>query len=205
VVLSGANTAAVIDIFDRPDTSALQIMRARVTNVNDAESFTVASMSQLFGNEWVFTPVQREFTIDPRTVFLPQGSFNLDTFLTYTETTVFDQVFTIVTDGARASHIFQHDFANRAARGTIFNVEGNVIHLRDVSIQNPATGQWQSISIANNTMTVTVDASTLIGRNNAVAQPRDLQNGDQVLILANDIPTNRYAGMNIYGQIVLVD
>ncbi|MDR2183616.1 MAG: S-layer homology domain-containing protein [Clostridiales bacterium] len=205
VVLSGAGTAAIIDIFDRPDTSALQIMRVRVSEVNDRESFTVQSMSQLFGSDWVFTPVQREFTIDPRTVFMPHGSFSLDTFLTYTETTVFDQVFTVVTDGARASHIFQHSFANRAARGTIFNVEGDVIHLRDVSIQNPVNNQWTPISIANNTMTVTVDAATLIGRNNALVQPRDLQNGDRLLILTNDMPTARYPGMNIYGQIVLVD
>ena len=207
VVLSGAGTAAIIDIFDQPDTSALQIMRARVSEVNDGESFTVQSMSQLFGNEWVFTPVQREFTIDPRTVFLPHGSFNLNTFLTYTETSVFDQVFTVVTDGARASHIFQHNFANRAARGTIFNIEGNTIHLRDVSIQNPVNNQWQIISNVNNTMTVTVDAGTLIGRNNAIVQPRDLQNGDQLLILTNNMPTQteRYPGMGIDAQIILVD
>ena len=205
VVLSGAGTAAIIDIFDRPDTSALQIMRVRVTEVNDGQSFTVASMSQLFGNEWVFTPVQREFTIDPRTVFLPHNSFSLDTFLTYTETSVFDQVFTVVTDGARASHIFQHSFGNRGVRGTIFNVDGNTIHLRDVSIQNPVTNQWTPVSIANNTLTITVDASTLIGRNNAIVQPRDLQNGDRLLVLANYIPAQRYAGMNIYGQIILVD
>ena len=207
VVLSGAGTAAVIDVFDRPDTSSLQIMRARVTEVNDGQSFTVASVSQLFGNEWVFTPVQREFTIDPRTVFLPQGSFSLDTFLTYTEASVFDQVFTIVTDGARASHILSHDFANRAARGTIFNVEGNVIHLRDVSIQDPVTNQWHVISNVNNTMTVTVNAGTLIGRNNAVVQPRELQNGDQLLILTNNVPVpaDRSPGMNIGAQIILVD
>ena len=207
VVLSGAGTAAVIDIFDRPDTSGMQIMRARVSEVFDGESFAVQSMSQLFGSDWVFTPVQREFTIDPRTVFLPHGTFSHDTFLTYTEASVFDQVFTIVTDGARASHIFDHSFANRAARGTIFRIEGNVIHLRDVSIQNPANNQWTPISIANNTMTVTVDASTLIGRNNTVSQLRDLRNGDQLLILTNDMPAvaDREPGMNIYGQIILVD
>jgi hypothetical protein len=216
VVLSGAGTAAIIDIFDRPDTSGLQIMRARISEVNDGESFVVQSMSQLFGNEWVFTPVQREFTIDPRTVFLPQERlgmgdettpFNINTFLTYTETSVFDQVFTIVTDGARASHIFSHSFANRAARGTIFNVDGNTIHLRDVSIQDPVTNQWHPISIVNNTMTVTVDAGTLIGRNNAVVQARDLRNGDQLLVLTNQMPapTDRYPGMAIYGQMVLVD
>ncbi|MCL2574242.1 MAG: S-layer homology domain-containing protein [Defluviitaleaceae bacterium] len=207
VVLSGAGTAAVIDIFERPDTSGLQIMRARVDEINDGASFTVQSMSQLFGNEWAFTPVQREFTIDPRTVFLPHGTFSLDTFLTYTETSVFDEVFTIVTDGARASHIFQHNFANRSARGTIFNVDGDVIHLRDVSIQDPVTGQWHVISNVNNTMTVTVDAGTLIGRNNAVVQPWALQNGDQLLIMTSDMPApaDREPGMNIQAQIIMVD
>jgi hypothetical protein len=205
VVLNGAGRAAVIDIFDAPDTSAMQIIRARVTNVQDGESFTVATMSQLFGNDWVFTPIQREFTIDPRTVFLPHGSFRLETFLTYTDASVFDQVFTVVTDGARATHIFQHSFANRAARGTIFNIEGDTIHLRDVSIQNPVNNQWHIISNVNNTMTVTVDAGTLIGRNNAVVQPWALQNGDQVLVLTNDMPAERAPGMNITSQIILVD
>jgi hypothetical protein len=212
VVLNGAGMAAVIDITNRPDTSALQIMRARVTRVWDGESFRVASMSQLFGHNWVFSPVEREFAIDSRTMYLgPDGSVNsvLDAnFITYTEETVFDQVFTIVTDGSRATHIFEAAFANRAARGTIYAIEDGQVRLRDVTIQNPVTNRWDIISIANNTMAVNLSSNTLIGRDNAVvpfAAMQQLQIGDEVLVMTNNIPAARTPGMEINGLIVLVD
>jgi hypothetical protein len=190
VVLNGAGTAAVIDIAPRPDTSALQVMRARITRVWDGESFRVASMSQLFGNNWVFTPLQREFTIDTRTIFMPFDSYSLDTFLTYTDNSIYDRVFTIVTDGARASHIIEQPFANRAVRGTIINNvnEGDdSFMIRDAAVQDPVTNHWYLLSGINNTMDITIDDTTLIGRNNAVVPARLLQRGDQVLILSEEI------------------
>jgi len=206
VVLNGQGRAAVIDIIPQPDTSALQIMRARVESVRTGVSFTVQSMSQLFGNNWVFTPVQRLFEIDHRTVFLNEDGFvNPNTFITYTDDSVFNQVFTIVTDGARASHIINAPFANRALRGTIFNNDDGTISLRDVSIQNPSTNQWTPVSNVNNTVVINTTPATLFGRNNEVVQARVLQNGDQVLVLTNTIPNNPTPGMEIDGLIVLVD
>jgi hypothetical protein len=210
VVLNGANTAAVIDITPRPDTSGLQIMRARLTRVWDGESFRVASMSQLFGNNWVFTPIQREFTIDTRTIFMPYGSYNLDTFLTYTDNSIYDQVFTIVTDGARASHIITQPFANRAVRGTLVNdvAEDHAnFMIRDVAVQNPVTNQWHPLSNINNTMDVIIDATTIIGRDNAIVPQRLLQRGDQVLILSEEItitPGENFPGTT-HARIILVE
>jgi len=208
VVLNGPNRAAVVDITDRPDTSGLQIMRARVTQVWDGQSFRVASMSQLFHNNWVFTPIQREFTIDTRTIFLPYHDGA--NFLTYTDTSVYNQVFTIVTDGARASHIFTHPFANRAVRGTLVSDvadnDGNFM-LRNVSVQNPITNQWHPLSNVNNTMTVNLDASTLIGRNNAIVNQRELRAGDQVLIMSESVdtaPSGTTMG-SVYARIILVE
>ena len=207
VVLSGAGRAAIVDIFDRPDTSALQIMRARVGTVSEGQGFTVQSMSQLFGHEWVFSPIQREFTIDTRTVFLPAGDLTFETFRGFTEDSVIDRVFTVITDGARASHVIDQTFANRAARGTIYAIDvasGN-IYLRDVSIQNPANNRWDVISITNNTMVINVGSDAVIGRNNAVVHLRDLQIGDQLLVMTDFIPAARTPGMSIDGRIVLVD
>jgi len=213
VVMGGAGIAAVVDIASRPDTSALQIMRARVTHVWDGQSFRVESMSQLFGNNWVFTPIQREFTIDTQTIFMPVGGErNINNFLTYTEDSVFEQVFTIVTDGARATHIMEHPFANRSVRGTLVsNVadnDGNFM-LRDVMVQNPVTNQWNVLSNANNTMMITLDGTTLIGRNNAVVPQRYLQAGDQVLIMMEAdalslAPASGAAG-TAHARIILVD
>ena len=207
VVLNGAGRAAIVDIFHRPDTSALQIMRARVGTVSEGQGFSVLSMSQLFGHEWVFSPIQREFTIDTRTVFLPAGDLTFETFRGFTEDSVIDQVFTVITDGARASHVITQYFANRAARGTIYHIDvasGN-IYLRDASIQDPANNRWDVISITNNTMVINVGSDAVIGRNNAVVHLRDLQIGDQVLVMTDFIPAARTPGMAIDGRIVLVD
>jgi hypothetical protein len=210
VVLNGAGTAAVIDITPRPDTSGLQIMRARITRVWDGESFRVASMSQLFGTNWVFTPLQREFTIDTRTIFMPYGSYNLNTFITYTDASIYDQVFTIVTDGARASHIIAHPFANRAVRGTLVsdvNAGAASFMLRDVAVQDPVTNRWRPLSAINNTMTVFLDNTTLIGRNNEIVQRGLLQAGDQLLILSEEItiaPGEATPG-NTHARIILVE
>lgn len=210
VILNGPNTAAIVDIFNRPDTSALQIIRARVNGVNEGQSFTVASMSQLFGNEWVFTPVQREFTIDTRTVFLPPGEFNLNTFLGFTDTSVLDTVFTIVADGGRAAYVIAQSFPNRSVRGTIFDIDDEgigtgTLYLRDVNIYNPESGRWDIISNTNNTLVVDVDFDALIGRNNAVVNLRELQIGDQVLVMTENVPPVRVPGMAIDGRIILVD
>ncbi|MCL2574829.1 MAG: S-layer homology domain-containing protein [Defluviitaleaceae bacterium] len=213
VVLSGAGMAAVVDITSAPDTSALQIMRVRVTQVWDGSSFRVSSMSQLFGNNWVFTPIEREFTIDTRTIFMPiGGERSIDNFITYTEDSVFDQVFTVVTDGARAAYVVEQPFANRAIRGTLVSnvVDGQeTFMLRNVLVQNPVTNQWNPLSNINNTIMVTIDDTTLIGRNNAIVQPRDLQAGDDVLIMMeaaalSTVPADGAAG-TATARIILVD
>jgi len=208
VVLAGANRAAVVDISPAPDTSALQIFRVRVTRVWDGQSFRVASMSQLFGSDWVFTPIEREFTIDRTTVFLG-GGHSLDTFITYLDTSVYNQVFTIVADGAHATHIIEQPFANRSVRGTIVNNFGDSLILRDVLVLDHITGRWNPLSIVNNTATIILDMDTIVGRNNTIVSPFELQPGDEILVMteiffagaAEDDPTMGEA----VGRIIMVD
>jgi len=210
VVLSGAGRAAVVDIAPAPDTSALQIFRVRVSRVWDGQSFRVTSMSQLIGTNWVFTPLEREFEIDTRTIFMG-GEHDINSFITYLDTSVFNQVFTIVADGARATHVITQPFANRAVRGTVINDVNqgdDSLMLRDVLMQDPATGRWNPISMVNNTMTIRFGYDTVIGRNNAIVPQRYLQAGDRLLVMteiffvgaSDDDPTMGEA----YGRIILV-
>jgi len=205
LVLNGANRAAIVDITDRPDTSGIMIARGRVARVQDGVSFRIQSMSLLSGYNWVFTPVQREFAIDHRTIFLDENGFvDPTTFLSYTETSVVDRVFTIITDGARASHVIDAAFANRAVRGTIYAVEDDQVLLRDVMVQNPNTNQWNAISQINNTIAVNLQPNTVIGRTNNIVQSRDLVIGDQVLVMT-DVIGDTTPGMEIDGLIILVE
>jgi len=206
VVLNGPGRAAVVDIIERPDVSGLQIARGRVSHVRDGVSFRVQSMAMLSGHNWIFTPVAREFAIDTRTLFLNANGFvNPDTFLSYTETSVVDRVFTIITDGARASHVIDAPYANRAIRGTIFATTDSTISLRDVTIQDPVTNRWHPISQINNTMVIDVAPNTIIGRTNDIVQVRDLRAGDHLLVMTNSIPEVRVPGMTLRGYIILVE
>ena len=211
VVLSGANRAAVVDITPAPDTSALQIFRVRVSRVWDGQSFRVTSMSQLFGNDWVFTPIEREFEIDTRTIFMG-GTQTLYNFLTYLDTSVYNQVFTIVADGARATHVITQPFANRSVRGTIvsdISQYDNYMILRDVLALDPNTGRWNPVSIANNTMTIRFDYGTIVGRNNSIVPQRYLRAGDEVLVMTEIFFVGPMEGDptmgEAYGRIILVD
>jgi len=209
VILNGQGMAAVVDISHAPDTSGLQIIRTRVSRVQDGHSFTVTSMSQLFGHSWIFTPIERQFTIDTRTIFMPYGH-TLDTFRTGVYGTVADQVFTIVADGDRAAYVIEHPFANRAVRGIIDHdvVDGmDALILRNVTVQDQVSNRWMPLSNVNTTFTVFVDESSLIGRNNSIVPLRELQRGDSVLIMTENVSRNPEGDTmgSAYGRIILVD
>ncbi|MCL1996205.1 MAG: S-layer homology domain-containing protein [Defluviitaleaceae bacterium] len=209
VSLNGGNNAAVVDIIDVPAVSALSVARARVLSVTEGHSFTVQSMATLQGYEWMFTPVERIFTINPNTLFLNEGGWvSSETFIGFTADTVVDQVFTIVYDGAMATHVIDAPFGNRAVRGTVFQAEEDVIGLRDAQfLYSPdvdPTHEWRNISNVNPTMGITLHPNTLIVRNSQVAQPRDIQPGDQITVLTFNFPDEMTAGMVIPGYIVLV-
>jgi hypothetical protein len=208
VVLSGAGTAAVIDIFNRPDTSGLQIFRATVIQVWDNERFRVSSFSQFMGDTWVFSPSERDFTIGHNTMFMgPDGHVDSvihSNFITYTADSIFGQVFYVVADGGHATHIFQAPFANRAARGTIYSINDNEVRLRDVTVLNPANNQWNPVSLINNTIVLNTAENTIMGRDNAIVNINQLQIGDEILVMTNAVVVWS-PGMTIDARIILVD
>jgi len=210
VVLNGNQMAAVVDITHAPDTSAIQIFRVRIQSVADAQSFTVTSMSQLFGYNWVFTPINRVFTIDTRTIFMPYGH-TFDTFRTGVYDGVADEVFTIVADSARAAYVVTHPFANRAVRGVIDHdvTDGQAyLILRDATVQDHEINRWDPISNVNTTIRINLDSSTLVGRNNEIVPLRELQRGDSVIVMTENVEIQESGSVNMgiaYGRIILVN
>jgi hypothetical protein len=206
VVLTGAGTAAVVDIVERPDTSQVMVTRARVSRVREGVSFTAASLAQLHGNQWVFSPVQREFTIDFNTMFINESGFvDPDTFMGITEQSVVDRVFNVITDGSRATHVIEAPYANQSLRGTVFSITENEIILRDVFVHNPANNTWTAVSLTNNYIYLRLHANSIIAKNNAVVQRNALEAGDGLMIMTNSIPMPRTMGMTVDGYIVLVE
>lgn len=209
VSLNGGNNAAVVDILDTPAVSGVGIARVRILNVNEGVSFTVQSMATLQNHEWMFTPVERVFTINPNTLFLNEdGWVNPSAFIGFTADTVVDSTFTVVYNGAMATHVIDAPFGNRVVRGNI-SATDDTIQIRDAQyLYNPTlspTYVWNNISNVNPTMNITTHPNTIIVRNNQIVQPRDLQLGDRIRVLTHNLPANINPGISLPGYIILVD
>jgi hypothetical protein len=203
VSLNGQGRAAVVDIVETPNNDRLMVVRGRIQSVDSGRSFTVQSMSILEGHRWQFTPIEREFRIDHNTLFLNENGYvSSDTFLDYTENTVVDRVFNIIVDGSTATHVIDAGFAQESVRGTVYQINGNQVRLRNVTYLNRETGNWETISNVNNTAVVTVPQNSVVIRNNDVSTVRSLQVGHQIQVMTNQIPEVPTPGMAVNGYII---
>ncbi len=206
VSLNGQNKAAVVDIFDAPNTSGVIIITGRVLKVNDGKSFVVKSMSSLNANEWSYAPIQREFTIDYNTLFLnADGYVANDTFLGYGDDSVINKVYYVVTNGTHADVVVDAPYANKSLRGTVYKNEEGVISIKDVTYLEEKTGKWKAISTTNNTATVNVGSNTIIIKNNEFTTAKSLTNGDQIKIMTDKLPDKLVSGIAVDGYILLVE
>jgi hypothetical protein len=176
-----------------------------VSRLNEGVSFTAQSVSQFAGNSWIFTPVQREFQIDFRTIFLNEyGIVPQQEFMGFMGGDVLNRAYNVITDGARATHVVAAPFADRALRGTIHSIEGDRVILRDAFVHDAATNRWTPISAANNHMVLYLQPNTIIAKNNEIVFPRALVAGERLLIMTDHIPAPR-SGMEVTGYIVFVE
>ncbi len=206
VSLNGQNTAAVVDILEAPDTSAVMIARGRVISVNDGQSFKVSSMAVLNGNEWTYSPIEREFTIDYKTLFLNDGGYVAnDTFLSYGEDTVANKVYNIVINGSHADLVVDAPYATKAVRGTIYQLEDGTASVKDAAYYDNKTGKWLPVSTTNNTLVINMVDNTIIAKNNSTVTPKDLAVGDKIRVMTNVLPAKPAPGDEVDAVIVLVE
>ena len=207
VILNGAGQAAVVDITETPsNTRATIAARGRVLSVNEGKSFKVQSMSVLNGAEWLYTPVQREFAIDHNTRFLnADGYVDPSRFVGYTDESAVNKVYNIVVDGSRATHVVEAPYCTKSIKGTIYRIDGDDILLKDVYQYDNDTGKWRSISHENATAVLQIPVNGLLIKNNAVTPQRELQVGDQLSIMTDNLPAQLNTGGTVTGYIVFVN
>ncbi|MCL2665745.1 MAG: hypothetical protein FWE82_09035, partial [Defluviitaleaceae bacterium] len=206
VALCGHNTAAVVDITDPPSTAGVNIVRGRIYSVDHSKSFRVQSMSVFDGHNWLYTPIQREFTIDYNTMYFNEnGLVSSESFIDFTEDSVIHKVFTIVTDGARAARVIEAPFVTQAVRGIIYAVNGNSISIRNASYYNEQTGRYLPVSNVNATVEINIMSNSLIIDRDKLIGANSLSIGDQIKIMTNTLPDVIAGGMQIDGYIVLVE
>jgi hypothetical protein len=205
--LNGGLTAAVVDITDAPDTSGIMIARARVLSVDEGKSFKAQSMSVLSGNSWVYTPVQREFTIDYNTLFFnSDGIVSSDNFIDYTSESVKDKAFNVVYDGSKALRITEAPYAREMVTGTIYNISGDTVSIKDAKYYDRATGKWNTVSNVNSILEININGNNaIIGKNNSLISVSNLEKGDLLKVMTDELPAKVIPESNINGYIVLVE
>ncbi len=208
VSLNGGNNAAVVNITDAPATDGVQIARGRVQSVDDGQSFTVESMAQLYDGEWVVTPIARTFNIDNNTVYINASGqvASIDEFLDYTTDSVTGDVFNIITyDNATAAYIIAAPYTKQPVKGTVYEIDDDMVYLKDVMYLDMKTNTWKVISNKDNTCGLQTFDNTVIVKNDNVVGTSALEVGDNITFYTQALDYNNMtSGMTIGGYIVEV-
>ncbi len=226
VVLNGNNKAAVVDIYDQPDVSGVLIGRGRILSVDEGKSFSLKSTGILTGNKWVYSPVERTFQIDSSTMYIDEnGISNMDNFIGYTTSgSAISKVYNIVSDGTRATHVVDSPYAKDSVRGEVVSIgtavngdenggenEGeNVTTTPNIVIKNSTYLRnkgynWDDVSYADSSANITVPVNAIIIKNNKVIGASEIEKGDKIRVLTDNLPSRIDGGMTVTGYIILVE
>lgn len=212
VVVNGGDHAAVVSIDDAPGATAPLVFRGRIQAVDEGKNITLSTTSMLTEKGWIYTPVQRVFTLDANTKYFgPDGIRDINTLLGYgtaEDGNVIDEVFTIYADGSRADWLFAMPYTRYMLRGTVVST-GESIRIKDVLVFNPDTGTWSQKSNA-----VTVDLTLPAAGNGAVIKSNQVVGtsaiavGDRIRIATDEnvvTSLNNTGNNTVQGYMVFVE
>lgn len=204
ITLNGINTAAIIDITNRPVANSLDIARARIKEIEENQYFVVTSMSLLNGNDWDYTPIERKFVIDHNTVIIDDaGVHNMDNFLGYTTESRIDDVFTIVFEGDKATHLFENSYSLELVYGQVYETDGATVKIKSAEYLSEEK-IWTSISDKDATMEINLANTTLVVKDDQVLSANAIQKGDKLRIFTVEIPEIE-SGMVIEATMIFIE
>lgn len=204
ISLNGDGKAGIVDIYEAPMSNSIMIARGRVSKVDENKNFVVKSMSQLNGNSWDYSPVERKFTIDGNTLYITEdGVKNINEFIGYTDKTVIDKAFTIVFDGSKATHIIDVPYSTKLVSGTVYDTSEK-FSLKDGKYMKN-NNVWDLVSIKDPTINLDVKDNTLIVKNNKVIPASGIQKGDKVRVFTEKLPDKIVGGMTVNARIIFVE
>jgi len=187
IILNGGNSAAVVNIEPEPNNDAIDIFRGRVASINNGTSFKVLSHAALMDMEWIYSPIERVFTIDYNTVIIDEnGPVSLSEFISYSDISKVDEVYTIIADGDYASHIIKNPYAKEGVTGEVYDVAGGQIFIKDVMVYSSATSLWDDLSYTNSYAQVNLLENSIIIKNNEIIGADLLEVGDQIRVLTTE-------------------
>ncbi len=229
IVLNGDNKAAVVDIYDQPDVSGVLIGRGRILSVDEGQSFSLKSTGILTGTKWVYSPVERTFQIDHNTMYIDEnGISSMENFIEYTTNSAVSKVYNIVSDGTKATHVINSPYAKDAVRGEVVssgtsqaeggngdaengeNAEnggnaGKTIVIKNSTYLKNKAYNWDDVSYTDSSVNINIPANSIIVKNNKVVGISEIEKGDKIRVMTDNLPDRVEGGMTISGYIVLVE
>lgn len=204
VSLNGDGKAGIVDIYEAPISSSIAIARGRVKQIEDNKWFVVKSMSQLNGDKWEYSPVERKFTIDEQTIYITKdGIKNINEFIGYTENSSIDKAFTIVFDGDKATHIIDAPYPTKLVSGVVYET-GESVKLKDGKYMKDDK-TWDSISVKDPSMNIKTAPNTIVIKNNKVVSASSIQKNDKLKVMTDKLSNKIASGMTVDAIIVFVE
>jgi len=186
VVLNGNNQAAVIQVKPEPNNDAISVFRGRVAKINDYEDFTVTSHALLSDMDWIYSPIERVYEIDYKTVIKDDTNIiNINEFISYSDASKVDEVYTIIAEGVKATYIVKGPYAKDGVIGEVFSVdvEESTISLKESLVYDKITKQWNELSRPNSFSQAELFNESIIIKNNHVIALEELELGDKLRIM----------------------
>ena len=209
VVMGDSNRAVMVNVMQEPNNDAVAIFRGRIDSIEDGQQFNVESNARLSDMEWIYSPIEREFTMSYDTEIIDEtGAVALSDFIDYSELSRVDEVYTILAEGDRATHLYASPYATEGVTGTIYNTDESILYIRDALVYDSEDRIWAPLSYTNNYAEITVDPTTAIIKNNEVVDIDDLAYGESIRVmttedLSEEVTVN--SNRNVTGYIIFVE
>ncbi len=188
VVLNGGDQAAVITVKPEPNNDAISVMRGRIAQINEYEDFTVQSHASLSGMDWIYSPIERTFQIDYKTIIKDtEDVLGIDDFIGYSDASKVDEVYTIIADGVNATHILLGPYVKDGVIGEVTEVDvtDSKISLKDTIVYDQTSKSWNELSRPNSFSQAEIFNESVIIKNNEVIDLDQLQVGDKLRIMTD--------------------
>lgn len=184
VVLGDEGSAVVVNIMPEPNNDALSIFRGRIDSIDTGSGFKVTSHAVLKDMLWIYSPIDREFTMSYDTKIIDENGVQpLDEFLDYSDLTKVDEVYTIIADGTKATHIIKNPYSTEGVVGQVYKLDGQTVYLKDALVYDSATKLWEELSYKNNYADIVTETESIIIKNNQIVTINDLEFGDQIRVM----------------------
>ena len=161
-------------------------------------------MSQLNGEKWEYSPVERKFTIDEQTLYITEaGIQNISQFIGYTENSSIDKAFTIIFNGDRATHIIDAPYPTKLVSGVVYET-GDTIKVRDGKYMKD-NKTWDAVSIKDPTINLSTKSNTIVIKDNKVTSINSIQKGDKLKVFTETLPSKIESGITVDARIIFVE